>query len=453
MYPVPTSPPRYEPSPKISGINYSRSRLGRLSEQLFFLAAILLAFGLSWYLVVSVREWGWWAFGTIALAWLVGTYLALPRLHQLLTDIYVPDYFIARTRTGDGLLGDPINLAVQGTENEIHHAMLSAGWTRADPLTFGSALRIVRSALFRRSYPEAPVSSLFVFGRQQDFAYQQEVRGSASRRHHVRFWRTPDDWLLPGGHRVDWVAAGTYDRSVGLSLFTGQVTHKIDANIDVERDYIIDSLRYADPRVGVDVIRDFSTGYHSRNGGGDRVRTDGNLPILDVTPLSPDSPAVTEPDEHGLGARPVSLILGIALIVSLVPLDLIDLLRFQNWGEIGEDLVSKDVVMPLVYTTAVAGYLAHLVLAALTYLRVLWARVVLLGLTIGASAVDLIAMISSRSELPPTMALLQVLLTTGGVFCLTSRSARRWTESKTRSHVFEKRRRPPELPPGAAVAN
>ena len=87
------------------------------------------------------------------------------------------------------------------------------------------------------------MSPLFLFGRQQDFAYQQEVDGNPAKRHHVRFWRTPDDWLLPGGRRVDWLAAGTFDRAVGFSLFTLQVTHKIDADTDVERDHIVATVR------------------------------------------------------------------------------------------------------------------------------------------------------------------------------------------------------------------
>lgn len=106
--------------------------------------------------------------------------------------------------------------------------------------------------------------------------------GSPEKRHRVRFWRCPDGWLLPGGRRVDWLAAGTFDTSVGLSLFTLQVTHRIDADTDIERDHIVASVREADPRVVVEVLRDFSTGYHSRNGGGDSIRTDGDLPIVDV---------------------------------------------------------------------------------------------------------------------------------------------------------------------------
>ena len=98
---------------------------------------------------------------------------------------------------------------------------------------------MIAATVSRRSYPEAPVSPLLLFDRQQDFAYQQEVGGSTSQRHHVRFWRCPDGWLLPGGYRVDWLAAGTYDRAVGLSLFTFQITHKIEANTDIERDHIL----------------------------------------------------------------------------------------------------------------------------------------------------------------------------------------------------------------------
>ena len=108
----------------------------------------------------------------------------------------------------------------------------------------------------------------------------------------MRFWRCPDGWLLPGGSRVDWLAAGTFDRAVGFSLFTLQVTHKIDAETDIERDHIVETLRASDPAVAVEVLEDFATGYHSRNGGGDTIVTDGDLPVVDVRGVSvPDAAA------------------------------------------------------------------------------------------------------------------------------------------------------------------
>jgi uncharacterized membrane protein len=248
---------------------------------------VLFAFaGLStiWlaYLVFRASIQPGWPMLLLIVFWVLLTYLLLPRLHRILTRLYVPGYFIGRARTSDGLLGDPVNLALRGLEAQVHAAMTRAGWTRADDLSITSGMRILTSTLSRRSYDEAPVSPLNLFDRQQDFAYQQEVEGSPSKRHHVRFWRCPEGWMLPGGYAVDWLAAGTYDKSVGLSLFTLQVTHKIEENTDIERDYIVKTVSAAAPEVDVEVIENFSTGYHSRNGGGDLIITDGNLPIVDV---------------------------------------------------------------------------------------------------------------------------------------------------------------------------
>ncbi|WP_127819997.1 LssY C-terminal domain-containing protein [Microbacterium sp. CPCC 204701] len=256
--------------------------IGIAVDWFFFVFAGVAALWLAYLSFTETFTVGWWGIPFFIAFWVLLAYLVLPRLHRILTTIYVPDYFIGRTRTSDGLLGDPVNLAFLGTGEQIETAMQGAGWTKADPVTLASSWRIITSTLTRRSYHEAPVSPLFLFGHQQDFAYQQEVDGNPAQRHHVRFWRCPDGWLLPGGRRVDWLAAGTFDTSVGLSLFTLQVTHRIDADTDVERDHIVKTVTDADPRVAVDVIADFATGYHARNGGGDSIRTDGDLPIVDV---------------------------------------------------------------------------------------------------------------------------------------------------------------------------
>ncbi len=259
----------------------------RLYDKVFFGLGTLGAAWLAVFLAATTPHLSWASIVPLVLLWLVVAYLALPRLNRMIAAIYVPDYFIGRTRTSDGLLGDPLNLAVRGTGEQLATAMRRAGWILADPVTMASSVAIVRSTLTRRSYPQAPVSPLLLFDRGQDAAYQQEVEGNPAQRHHVRFWRTPEGWPLPGGARVDWLAGGTYDRRVGLSLFTLQITHKIDADIDVERDFIVDSVTVANPDVSVDVLRDFTTSYHSRNGGGDSVHTDGHLPVLDVTRVMP----------------------------------------------------------------------------------------------------------------------------------------------------------------------
>lgn len=254
--------------------------------------------GMAWFAVV------FWA----ALA-----YLVLPRVHRILTRIYLPDYFIGRARTSDGLLGDPVNIALLGSEDQVHAAMRRAGWTQADDVDLASSRRIIVSTLTRRSYEEAPVSPLFIFGRQQDFAYQQEVDGSPGKRHHVRFWQCPPGWVLPGGVRVDWLAAGTYDRAVGLSLFTLQITHKIGENTDDERDHVLAALKKAAPGAEVTVIRDFSTGYHARNGGGDTISTDGDLPVVDLASVAAPAGPPRGP-ERSRARRPAPTLFGGVLV-------------------------------------------------------------------------------------------------------------------------------------------
>ena len=386
---------------------------GRLDAWLFAAGGVLSVY-LSYLTLLEGIQPGWPALLLLAFRALVA-YLVLPRIHRLLTRIYVPDYFIGRSRTADGLLGDPVNLALLGTADQVHTAMRNAGWVRADEVTLRTGWRIVVSSVLGHTYANAPVSPLFLFQRRQDFAYQQEVDGSPSQRHHVRFWRCPDGWLLPGGSRVDWLAAGTFDRRVGLSLFTLQVTHKIGQDIDEERDHIVSTVRAADAAVRVRVIENFATGYHARNGGGDRIETDGDLPVLDLTAVAPsgtgtaavvtrDTPEPPAPlapvrREHAIAPAQVlfaSVITGLRGLANLV-LAVTALLGL--YGPLGIDPAdAPGIVLTVVGVTVGAAALTDLALIALLLVRQNWARLVLCTVSlISASAVYLTRVLNRES--------------------------------------------------------
>jgi hypothetical protein len=344
------------------------------------LSAIWLA-----YLVFRASIKPGWPMLLLIVFWVLLTYLLLPRLHRILTRLYVPGYFIGRARTSDGLLGDPVNLALRGHEAQVHAAMTRAGWTRADDLSMSSGMRILTSTLRRRSYNEAPVSPLHLFDRQQDFAYQQEVAGSPSKRHHVRFWRCPEGWMLPGGYAVDWLAGGTYDKSVGLSLFTLQVTHKIEENTDIERDYIVQTVSAATPEVDLEVIENFSTGYHSRNGGGDLIITDGNLPIIDVRRVQTAEVAKVETDSRD--KRPAQIVFGagVAFFRGLVflPVALILLLLPAQYLQGNVDIEGVTVEggrLAVIVAGSVLAFigLVDIALAVAVYVGRNWARILLM---------------------------------------------------------------------------
>jgi hypothetical protein len=352
----------------VPGLEGDRSGL---MDRLFFGFGTLASIWLAWSIVRASFGSSWWRLSLLIVFWLVLAYLALPRLNRILSSIYVPGYFIGRTRTSDGLLGDPLNLALRGTSEQVATAFRRAKWVLADPITVASSVRIVTSTVSGRSYPEAPVSPLLLFGRRQDAAYQQEVEGNPAQRHHLRLWRTPDGWLLPGGHQVVWLGAGTYDRRVGLSLFTLQVTHKIDADIDVERDHIVGSLVGAGPEIELEPLVDFTTGYHSRNGGGDTVRTDGTLPIIDVRAVVADCdvpPLVNAPT-----GMPFQVLLPAALTLLLGPIAAWSAIRNR------QDLTASYERWLL--AAAIVLALAAVVCAVRMLARSAWARRVLLVLS------------------------------------------------------------------------
>jgi LssY C-terminus len=402
------------------------------------LATIWLA-----YLVARASIHPGWPMLLLVVFWVLLTYLLLPRLHRILTRLYVPGYFIGRARTSDGLLGDPVNLGLLGHEAQVHAAMRQAGWTRADDLSLHSGLRIFTSTLRRRSYHEAPVSPLHLFDRQQDFAYQQEVAGSPSKRHHVRFWRCPEGWMLPGGYSVDWLAAGTYDKSVGLSLFTLQVTHKIEENTDIERDYIVETVQKGSPGVDVEVIENFSTGYHSRNGGGDLIITDGNLPIINVRPIDlPDIAKIEHTDSRD--KRPVQIVFGAGVAffrgLAFLPIALLLLLiPVKYWQSIGLESVDIDGGRPaLIVAGSVVAFIAliDIGLALAVFFGRNWARILLMLSSVVTTIGAFIGNANGSEAVTLATSLPTVGLSIMVLLALTSHRAR---EYATRSRHIPKR--------------
>jgi len=214
-------------------------------------------------------------FAGVLLAYLVAAYFILPvvwiryeRRHLQL------DGFPRITHTHSDIPGDPLNVALVGTETEVKKLMLKAQWEPADPLTLRSCLEIAAGTVFRRPDETAPVSNLYLWGRKQDLAFEQPVGNDPRQRHHVRFWRSD---LLDGDGRPIWVGSATYDRRVGFSHTTGQITHHIAPDVDAERDHLIHDLQKTGGLSEVYTIDSFQTTREGRNGGGDSWRTDGNL--------------------------------------------------------------------------------------------------------------------------------------------------------------------------------
>jgi hypothetical protein len=223
--------------------------------------------------------------GVTLLAYLAVAYLILPALweryarrHPSLEDL--PSI----THTADGISGDPLNVALVGTKAEVLVIMRAAKWYSADPLTLRSSLAIAVDAVFKRPDDDAPVSSLYLLGRKQDLAFEQQVDDNPRKRHHVRFWQT--DKVDPDGRPV-WAGAAIYDERVGLSRRTGQVTHVTGPDIDAERDKLFDDLKRTGDLAELIIVPSFHKTLEGRNGGGDPWHTDGKLHMGVIAPTDP----------------------------------------------------------------------------------------------------------------------------------------------------------------------
>jgi hypothetical protein len=112
----------------------------------------------------------------LVLLYLLSAYLLLP----LLWEAYASrrpsfDDNPRVTETGDGHPGDPLKVALIGTQAEIEAAMKAAKWSPAAALGLRSDLKIIESTILSRPDDDAPVSNLYLFGRKEDLAFEQPV--------------------------------------------------------------------------------------------------------------------------------------------------------------------------------------------------------------------------------------------------------------------------------------
>jgi hypothetical protein len=206
------------------------------------------------------------------------------------------------------------------------------------------------------------------------------------------------------------------------------VTHKIEEDTDVERDFLIQTITEADPSVSVEVIEGYSSGYHSRNGGGDRIITDGNLPIIDVRAVdAPASVASTPTDSRDL--RPPSIVFGaivaalrgcwlllLGVAVVLEPSTLVELLD-------GVPADQVDTVRAVSAVTFALFGAVDLVLAWTVMRGRNWSRLLLMAIGALSTVVIVVQTYGSRipaSQLPVTALTIFVLL------ALSSHRAREW---------------------------
>src|SRR5712671_2509636 len=139
--------------------------------------------------------------------------------------------------------GDMVNFLIVGSESAMQKAFTNAGWVKVDTDVTGTVLRGILDSISKESYLTMPMSPLYLFGRVQDYgwAHAEPIKVVASR-NHLRIWKAP----FEVDRQTLWVGAATHDIGFERDERNNGVTHKIDPDIDLERDYVEKTLTSTD---------------------------------------------------------------------------------------------------------------------------------------------------------------------------------------------------------------
>lgn len=183
-----------------------------------------------------------------------------------------------RVEDKDGTAGDMVNFVLVGSRQQAEKALAAAGWKKVDRTKTEAALRAILSTVQKRPYTELPMSELFLFGRAQDFGYAHAAPlRVVAERHHFRLWEAP--WETTQGETI-WIGAGTHDVGFEEDKRTGKVTHKIDPEVDKEREFIGESLHEAGQVAGMGYLTPPNPVQEATTAHGGPFHSDGRVLVI-----------------------------------------------------------------------------------------------------------------------------------------------------------------------------
>ena len=174
-------------------------------------------------------------------------------------------------------LGDMVNFVLIGSEKQVQGALDAANFHVADTSDKKAVLEAALTTYENKDYLAMPMSTLYLFNRPQDFGYEQaEPIAMVASRHHFRLWKAPFTW---NGQTV-WVGAGTHDIGFAKDKRNGSVTHKIDPNVDGERENIGASLEKGGKVKSMSYYLPPNPVQQAKNATGDGYTSDGRILVV-----------------------------------------------------------------------------------------------------------------------------------------------------------------------------
>lgn len=197
-----------------------------------------------------------------------------------LTDAISPALFASiPRRVGDqqNNPGDMVNFALVGTEEQVKKAFQNAGWVAVDSTKQDAVVHGLLETLQHQSYLEMPMSTLYLFGRPQDLSFARaDPITVAAERHHLRVWKSTE--TVDG--KPLWVGSSTHDIGFERDQRNNGITHKIDPEIDKERDFLEQSFAAAGNLQAAAYVMPANPLRDAKTATGGSFQSDGRIVVL-----------------------------------------------------------------------------------------------------------------------------------------------------------------------------
>jgi hypothetical protein len=190
--------------------------------------------------------------------------------------------------------GDMINLIFIAKENDFEQVFARAGWVQVDKLKVAAVWHFFCQ---RRHYVKLPMDTLYVFGRAPNYSYAlPDPTAILTRRHHLRVWKT--DYEVNGS--PIWVGAATHDVALTFSILKPRPIHRIDPNVDAERDFIARNLTATHLVTQVEYLSSAFPVFQAQTVSGETYHSDSRMLLLNFSQRPAPTLAATLARDHTL---------------------------------------------------------------------------------------------------------------------------------------------------------
>lgn len=218
------------------------------------------------------------------------------------------DYLPPRVFSGEGREGDMVNLIFVAQEKQLQDAFRRAGWVQTDKW---NPLFVWHLMQHGTSDAHVPMARFYLFGRVQDYSYAlPDPQAIVSRRHHLRIWKT--DYTENG--TPIWVGSATHDVAIEIAKNGRLINHRIDPQVDDERDFIGGDLTQTASVSSQEYVNGVSPVFEAQTASGEAYHSDSRILLLDLQ--EPTSIIAAEPPRSVSVVRATSLPLPAASINS-----------------------------------------------------------------------------------------------------------------------------------------